>query len=178
MKTLITIFVLIATRIQLQAGDFYFVSAHPTNLQPATVTVIDFSDRTGDRRDYIKSGLPVPAQFPAIVDTTTGDMAVQPVSIAAGKATIRAMQSSAVTNETPKFFEMFTLSTNSMALIGTNRTGYALVRYDGTKLTAAQRETYQTECIQYLSARLQLLERALKQKGVVNIKSLAEGDTP
>ena len=105
-------------------------------------------------------------------------MVIAPVTVQAGKAAIRAMQTQVVTNETPKFFDLFLMDTNTLSLIGTNRSGYGLVRYDGTKLTAAQRETYQTECIQYLSARLQLLERALKQKGIVNIKGIAEGDVP
>ena len=173
--TLSILFTLSAVQLCL-ADDWLLVTRGPTN--GVNVRTCDLTDRSGDFRDYIKMGLPIPSQLPALVDTTTGDMVVQPVSIAAGKAAIRAMQQAAVTNETPKFFDFFSLSTNTMSLIGTNRTGYALIRFDGTKLTAAQRETYQTECIQYLSARMQLLERALKQKNVVNIKALAEGDAP
>ena len=176
MKTLTSILILTATLTQ--AADWAFLSQGPTNVP--NVQIYDMSQRgkTGDAADYDRLGIPRPSAYPALVDATTGDMVIAPSSVQAGKAEIRAMQQTAVTNETPKFFEMFTLSTNTMSLIGTNRNGYALVRYDGTKLTAAQREAYQTECIQYLSARLQLMERALKQKGVVNIKPLVEGEVP
>jgi hypothetical protein len=102
-------------------------------------------------------------------------MICQPTgTIRQAMAQLRAQQRDSVQAETPKFFEAFTLSTNTMSLIGTNRNGFGLLRYDGTKLTAAQRETYQTECIQYLAARLQLLERELKRRGVANIKDLVE----
>lgn len=173
MKLLISI--LILTAAITHAADWCWLSMGPTNVP--NVQIYDMSQRD-DARDYDRTGCQRPSQYPALVDATTGDIVISPASVTTGKTAIRAMQSAAVTNETPKFFEMFTLSTNSMALIGTNRTGYALVRYDGTKLTAAQRENYQTECIQYLSARMQLLERALKQKNVVNIKVLVEGETP
>lgn len=172
MKTLIITLCMAAA--MAQGADWYWLSNGPTNGMPDGVTVINLQDRNGDRLDYAKTGLPFPSRLPALVDGASGEMALQPATVAAGKAAIRARQQADVTSETPKFFDAFTMSTNTMALIGTNRTGYAMLRYDGTKLTAAQREQYQTECIQYLAARLQLLERALRQKGVVNIKELVE----
>lgn len=176
MKTLITLLMLCAA--SAQAADWLWLAVGRTNVP--TCQCYDMSQRgkTGDAADYDRLGFNRPSAYPALVDGASGDMVIQPVSVEAGKAAIRAMQSNAVTNETPKFFDAFVMSTNTMALIGTNRTGYAMLRYDGTKLTAADRERYQTECIQYLSARLQLLERALRQKGIANIKPLAEGDAP
>ena len=168
--------ILILSATLSQAADWCWLSMGPTNLP--NVEIYDMSQRgkTGDAADYDKLGYPRPSQYPALVDASTGDMAISPASVQAGKAAIRAMQSNAVTNETPKFFDFFLMDTNTLSLIGTNRTGYALVRYDGTKLTAAQRESYQTWCIQYLSARLQLLER--EQKQARKLKELAEGNAP
>lgn len=178
MKTLSAILIIILTATLTQAADWCWLSMGPTNVP--NVQIYDMSQRgkTGDAADYDRMGHPRPSLYPALVDATTGDMVIAPATLAAGKAAIRARQKADVTSETPKFFDLFTLSTNTMALIGTNRTGFALLRYDGTKLTTAQREQYQTECIQYLSARLQLLERALKQTGIVSVKEMIEGETP
>jgi len=60
-----------------------------------------------------------------------------------------------------------------MAIIGTNRTGYALLRYDSSNMTAAQQRQYDRDCIQYLAARLQILEWALRKRGV-DIRDLVE----
>lgn len=160
------------------AQDYYYVHTNKLLNLPAEIYSIDLRDRD-DRREYTRTGLLMPGGLPALVDAQSGDMVCQPTStIQQAIAQLRATQIQAVVNETPKFFDAFTLSTNTISLIGTNRTGFALLRYDGTKLTAAQREQYQTECIQYLAARLQLLERELRRRKLVNIKPLAEKDAP
>jgi hypothetical protein len=157
------------------AQDYYWLQRGSHGTLPERVVGIDVTDRTGDWRDYRATGLPMPATLPALVDATSGDMVCAPTgTVKQAIRQIRAGQREAVTNESPTFFHAFTFSTNTTALIGTNRAGYALLRFDGTKLTAAQREQYQTDCIQYLAARLQLIERELKRKRLVDVKSVVE----
>jgi hypothetical protein len=157
-----------------QAQDYYLVDVQARTNIPAGVTGINLRDRTGDWRDYRATGLPIPSALPALVDAQSGDAVTVTGTLAQAKADLRSTQKANVVTETPAFFQAFTMTTNTMSLIGTNRNGFGLLRYDGTKLTAAQREQYQTECIQYLAARVQLLERELKRKKVVNIKPLVE----
>lgn len=174
MKSLITMLILSASLTM--AGDYYLLTIGRTNVA-ADVVTIDVTDKTGDWRDYIRAGLPVPARLPAIVDAHTGDSIALAGPIAQAMRSLRDNQRAAITNEAPGWFGYLTMTTNTMSVIGTNRSGFAVLRYDGTKLTAAQREQYQTECIMYLSARLQLLERELRRKRVVNIRDIVE-DVP
>lgn len=173
MKLLMLTLLMLTTSAMAQ--DYYWLQRGTIGQTPSSVVGIDVTDKTGDWIDYRKTGLPIPPTFPALVDASSGDMICQPTgTVNRAIRDLRNQQRQSVTNESPGWYSALTLTTNTMSLIGTNRTGFAVLRYDGTKLTAAQREQYQTECIQYLAARMQLLERELRRKRVVNVKDIVE----
>ena len=171
MKTLLLILVFTASLASAQ--DYYYIINGQTNGLPDGVMAINWQDRDGDRKDYRDTRLPLPNSFPCLV-AASGEQTPVTGTIKQAIRTLRDTQRVAATNDLPSVFDALQLSTNTMSLIGTNRTGFGVLRYDGTKLTAGQRETYQTECIQYLAARMQLLERELRRAKMVNIKDLAE----
>ena len=172
MKTIILI-ILSAATLTIQAQDYFYLYDSPTQKLdcPPSVQAVNLRDKNGDVQDYLKRGLGCLA-VNTLVDSASGDTV--PVSRSLSQAIIdmQAAQQASVTNDStipPTILNDLLMDTNTLSLIGTNRSGFGLLRYDGTKLTAAQREIYQTECIQYLTARMQLLERALRRRGVVNI---------
>jgi hypothetical protein len=175
-----TLIIILALSTLTASAQDYFLCYTNTPSTNATREAywVDLGNRKSDDvREWRERGLPEPGVFPAVVDATSGDYVQMTGTVRQAIRDLRAMQRVAVTNESPGWFQAFTMTTNTMFLIGAGRSGFGLLRYDGTKLTAAQREQYQTECIQYLAARVQLLERELKRKKVVNIKPLVE-DAP
>lgn len=159
------------------AQDYYWVQSGPVTLSnlAANVRGLDVTDRD-DMREYLATGLPVPTP-PALVHRASGLVSFNPPTIRAGKRSIQAQQEAAISNGLPdRVLGYLTPGTNITAIITTNSLAWRSVRYSGT-MTAGQQREYDRYCIEYLSARLQVLEMLLAEKGVVNVRKTLDRDT-
>lgn len=151
MKTAIIIASLLIS-LSCNAQNYFYLSKGVPPSLPSGVKNINISDKTGDWPDYRETKLPIPSIYPALVDSRTG-YSVATTNIVEG---ISNLCSRAVALA-------YDASTNYQAAV-VKVTGNGKAIKD---LRKAGKKNREADAIEALTARIEMLEALLKQRGIM-----------
>jgi len=122
---------------------------------------INFADRQGDRLDYLRGNLPLPSEFPALVHVPSRRMVIRPVSVAAGKAEILA----AIREDIG--IADYTNAISKVAAVTGGKKSLKGAKNGGKTIATAKQKDYYMAAIDALIARVEMLEKSMKDRGML-----------
>jgi hypothetical protein len=142
----------------VMAQEWAWVSDVQTNIPDARC--FDWTDRLGDRTDFIEAKLPVPSQLPALIHCPSGKVVVRPADADQAKDSIRADLRAriGVSDYTNAITKAAAVTGGGKSLQG--------IKNAGKNIPTSKERDYYMAAVDALIARVEMLEALLRERGL------------